>query len=77
LTIADIKDKLGELYGAFFSDVHDYFLSKYSVDLGKGLIRNVQKLENKKGVFIIIDYSADSGKMFHSVAFIDNQRNIK
>lgn len=77
LTLAEIKDRLGELYGAYFSDAHDYFLSKYSALLGKGLIKNVQKLETKKGVFIIIDYSADSQKQYHAVALIDSNRAVK
>ncbi len=44
LTFSEIKNLLGELYGNYFSQAHDYFINKYSNQLGKGLIQNVQKL---------------------------------
>lgn len=34
-------------------------------------------METKKGVFIIIDYSADSKKQYHAVAFVDSVRSVK
>ena len=77
LSLEQIKDKLGDLYGGYFSDAHDYFLSKYGNLLGKGNVKNVQKLETKKGVFLVIDYSTDSEKQYHAVAFIDFERAIK
>lgn len=55
LSYEDIRNKLGELYGSYFSDAHEYFLSRYS-QLGKGNIKNVERLETKKGVFLVIEY---------------------
>lgn len=46
-------------------------MSIYGYKLGKGLIKNVQKLETRKGVIIVIDYLADSQELFEAAAFIN------
>lgn len=39
LTFEDIRAKMGQQYGSFFTDSHEYFVSKYTNELGKGNIR--------------------------------------
>lgn len=75
LTYEDIRNKLGEKYGNYFSDAHQIFLGKYT-ELGKGNIRTVQKMETKKGAFIVIEYLGDTLNKYLAVAFADNATGV-
>lgn len=77
LSYEDIRNRLGEQYGDAFTSAHEYFLAKYTTELGKGNIRNVQTLQTKIGVFVIILYESDSKKNYEAVSFKDNLNNVK
>lgn len=55
LTMEDIRNKLGDQYGAYVSEANDYFISRYP-EVSKGKIKNVDRLETKKGTFLAIEY---------------------
>lgn len=53
---------MGQQYGSFFTDAHEYFVSKYTNELGKGNIKDVQALQVKTGPIIIINYEGSAQK---------------
>ena len=51
-------------------------MAKYA-EVSRGKIKNVDRLETKKGVFITIDYDGDASGKYQAVSFVNNSAYVQ
>lgn len=76
LTFEDIRNKIGEQFGAYAGEANTYFVNKY-LEANRSRIVNVDRLETKKGVFISIDYEGSQSSRYQAIAFVNNSGSVK
>lgn len=57
LNYSEIEIRVGSPYASYFTDAHEQFLSTRP-ELGKGSIKNITRLDTKRGIFFIIIYES-------------------